>query len=328
MSKIFQMAKRKSKKSKTKFYVCVYIAAALLIAAMMFYVTLPNVSRLKGSTRIIRMVKNLEDTKYLEITYNVGEKNSNFTPLKKVSRHMINAILVAEDIEFYSHKGFNFREIEDSIKKNLEKGKLVRGASTITQQLMKNLYLTGEKTFFRKFKEAILTLKAEHYLSKDRILELYVNVVEWGYGVYGIKMAAKRYFNKLPKNLSPREAAYLAILLPNPRKYSQSKKGSKLEDYLTKKQNTVIWWMQKAGHLDVGEASSKPIQPAPKKNYSVMKIMEKKADKKSKPALSKPKPAKKAASKKEDAELLDTIEAFHPEDVFKETESFKAPADE
>ena len=138
---------------------------------------------------------------------------------------------------------------------------------------MKNIYLSGEKTLFRKLSEAALTFKAELTLSKDRILELYLNVIEWGWGIYGAKMAAAAYFKKSPSELSPMESAYLAAIIPAPRRYGQAKKGSDLEKYVEKRRNTILWWMGKAGYLDLKDEKTADKKDAGAKE--IISIMEK-----------------------------------------------------
>ncbi len=139
-----------------------------------------------------------------------------WVPLDKISKDLIEAVLIAEDDRFYQHKGFDFTEIKTSMLKNIQAGKWVRGGSTISQQLAKNLYLSPDKTLKRKFDEMIITWKLENHLSKVRILELYMNVVDWGEGRFGAEAAAQFYFNKPASKVSPREAASLAARLPNP----------------------------------------------------------------------------------------------------------------
>jgi len=129
------------------------------------------------------------------------------------------AIIIAEDDKFWSHKGFDLDAIQKALEKDLEKGKFKFGGSTISQQLVKNLYLTPSKNPLRKAKEAIITWRLEKAINKRRILELYLNVVEWGEGIFGIEVAAQHYYSKPASALSPQEAARLAAVLPNPRRY-------------------------------------------------------------------------------------------------------------
>ena len=139
-----------------------------------------------------------------------------WVPGSRISRNLKHAVVVAEDIEFFSHDGFSRRELRAALEKALEERTVPRGASTITQQLAKNLWLSPSRNPLRKGKEALLTWQLERALSKRRILELYLNVVEFGPGVYGAGAASQRYFGKAPADLDESEAAQLAAALPNP----------------------------------------------------------------------------------------------------------------
>jgi len=141
-----------------------------------------------------------------------------WTPYNKISSNLKEAVLAAEDDEFFEHKGFNVDAIKKAAIYDWKKKKFARGASTITQQLARNLYLTPSKNPVRKLKELMISLKLERELSKQRILELYLNVVEWGKGIYGCEAAARYYFKKSAASLNVSEAAYLASILPSPRK--------------------------------------------------------------------------------------------------------------
>ncbi len=137
-------------------------------------------------------------------------------PLSRLPHSVGEAVVVAEDGTFYEHGGFDWYEVGQSIERNFEEHRLARGGSTITQQLAKNLFLSTSKDPVRKVKEAILTLLLEHDLSKDRILELYLNNIEWGPGIFGIESAARTYFSKSAADLSPDEAFRLAAVIPSP----------------------------------------------------------------------------------------------------------------
>ena len=136
--------------------------------------------------------------------------------LSRISPNLRRAVIVAEDSTFWEHHGFDWQGIRVAIDKNIDRGRLSAGGSTINQQLAKNLYLSPEKSFTRKLQEAILTCRLEMNLSKERILELYLNVVEWGKGVYGAEAAARRYFGVSASALTKSQAATLAAMLPDP----------------------------------------------------------------------------------------------------------------
>ncbi len=142
-----------------------------------------------------------------------------WVPLSEIAPALQHAVIVSEDASFYFHDGFDWDGIKEAALRNVETGKLARGGSTLTQQLAKNLYLSSHKTLLRKANEALITYALERDLSKKRILELYLNVVEWGKGVYGAEAAARHHFGKHAADLTEEEAALLAAMLPSPRTY-------------------------------------------------------------------------------------------------------------
>lgn len=146
------------------------------------------------------------------------EIDHKWVSMSKISPNVIKAVLIAEDDGFWNHDGFDVKGMENAIERSLKKG-TVAGGSTISQQLSKNLYLSPSKNPVRKIKEAIITWRIENTLSKRRILEIYLNVAEWGDGIFGIEAAARHYYGKSAKRLTGREAARLAAVLPNPIKY-------------------------------------------------------------------------------------------------------------
>jgi hypothetical protein len=148
-----------------------------------------------------------------------GPGTAAWTFLEDISPFFVHAVLAHEDAGFFSHHGFSPHHIRDALVKNLKEGRYVVGASTITMQLVKNVFLHREKTLARKIQEVLLTWWIERVMEKRDILELYLNVIEYGPSVYGIRNAAKHYFNRLPSQLSPAESVYLATILPNPKRY-------------------------------------------------------------------------------------------------------------
>lgn len=143
-----------------------------------------------------------------------------WVPLGRISPYVVKAVIIAEDDKFWRHEGFDYDAIQKAIEKDLKQKKFKVGGSTISQQLAKNLFLTPSRNPVRKIREAIYTWRMEENLSKKRILELYLNVAEWGEGIFGIEMAARHHFGKTASALSAMEAARLAAVLPNPRLYS------------------------------------------------------------------------------------------------------------
>ncbi|MCY1068545.1 transglycosylase domain-containing protein [Nannocystis sp. RBIL2] len=151
-----------------------------------------------------------------ERSVDVSEGSSDYTPLDQISPYMLAAVMTTEDGGFWKHKGFITSQFRAALRSNLEAGRVRLGASTITMQMVKNVLLSHERTLSRKMQEVFLTWYVEQSLSKNRILELYLNVIEFGPGVYGITRAASHYFAKAPVDLTPPEAAYLALMLPSP----------------------------------------------------------------------------------------------------------------
>ncbi|MCB1938781.1 MAG: monofunctional biosynthetic peptidoglycan transglycosylase [Rhodocyclaceae bacterium] len=144
-----------------------------------------------------------------------------WVPYARISRHLKQAVVAAEDDRFVDHDGFDWEGIQTALEKNQRRGRAVAGGSTISQQLAKNLFLSPERSYFRKAQEAIITLMIELTWSKRRILEVYLNVVEWGRGVFGAEAAARHYYGIPAAALNAEQAARLAVMLPNPRRYEK-----------------------------------------------------------------------------------------------------------
>ncbi len=140
---------------------------------------------------------------------------------EKISIHLKRAVIASEDAKFLEHEGFDWEGIQKAYEKNLKKGKIVAGGSTISQQLAKNLFLSTKRTPWRKAQEAVITLMLEKILSKRRILEIYLNVIEWGNGVFGAEAAARHYYRTSASKLGVAQAARLAAMIPNPRFYDK-----------------------------------------------------------------------------------------------------------
>ena len=151
-----------------------------------------------------------------------------WVPLSRISPNLRKAVIVAEDPNFYHHKGLDFFAIKLAFRRNWEERDLGVGASTITQQLVKNLYLSSSRNPFRKYREAILALRLERCVKKNRILEIYLNVIEWGESTYGIEAASRRYYGKSAASLSRSESALLAAMIPNPKVYNPLNKNRAL----------------------------------------------------------------------------------------------------
>jgi hypothetical protein len=185
----------------------------------------------------------------------MGPGSESWVDLEAVDEHMTHALVTCEDGAFYSHKGISGFAIKRAVKKNIKKGYFAYGASTITMQLVKNLFLSRDKTISRKLQEMILTWWIENSLDKDQIMELYLNVVEFGPAIYGIRNAALRYFGKHPSQLTVLECAFLAKMLPNPvSRYRYYQKGrSGLDPTWRKVLERVVGKMHERGYLDDSE---------------------------------------------------------------------------
>jgi monofunctional glycosyltransferase len=154
-----------------------------------------------------------------------------WVPYERISQHLKRAIIVAEDDKFIDHEGFDWEAIQKAFEQNLKQGRVVRGGSTISQQLAKNLFLSDSRTPWRKLQEAAITLMLEQTMDKRRILEIYLNVIEWGNGVFGAEAAARHYFGVSANQLSAEQAARLAAMVPNPRFYDRNRSSPWLARY-------------------------------------------------------------------------------------------------
>ena len=170
------------------------------------------------------------ETRFMEIRLaELRQKNpqaqlkQQWVPYERISPHLKRAIIAAEDAKFVDHEGFDWEGMQKAIEKNQKRGRTVAGGSTISQQLAKNLFLTPTKSYFRKVEEAIITLMLEGLWSKRRIFEVYLNVIEWGNGVFGAEAAARHYYNTSAAQLGPEQAARLAGMVPNPRYYDRNR---------------------------------------------------------------------------------------------------------
>ncbi len=166
-----------------------------------------------------------------------------WVPYERVSNHLKRAIIASEDANFADHQGVDWQALQMAYEKNAKKGRVVRGGSTITQQLAKNLFLSGQRSYLRKAQEMVITYMLEAVMDKRRIFEIYLNVAEWGDGVFGCEAAARKYFGKPAARLTQAEAARLAVLLPNPRVYGRRINS----DYLNRRTALILVRMNAAG---------------------------------------------------------------------------------
>lgn len=171
-----------------------------------------------------------------------------FIPLAEISPYLIKAVIFAEDGGFYYHQGIDWNAIYLSFKDNFARGKIVRGGSTITMQLSKNLFLYPKKSFFRKAVELCLAWRLDRQLSKDRIIELYLNLIEWAPGVYGAERGAQYYFNKSARELDEQESALMAAIIMAPKSYQRGR----VNPFFVKKANWVLYYLL-TGEIAVSE---------------------------------------------------------------------------
>lgn len=208
--------------AKSFFKLVFFTALFLFCAYRLLIIDLPDVDFLKNSepqfSRYMIHDKNLDSS---------SSKSINYVPIHKVSPYVIKAILTAEDDRFFEHGGFDWKQIREALLYNIKKKSYAHGASTITQQLARNLFLGKKKSLLRKVRESILTYQLESHLSKKRILELYLNFAEFGPGIYGISAASRYHFQTDAKRVSPSQAALLAAVLPNPKVLGKRPYGSR-----------------------------------------------------------------------------------------------------
>ena len=175
------------------------------------------------------------------VDYVMQAKAPNYwVSLNQISSFAKWAIILSEDWAFYQHQGLDFLQLQNAIETSVKEKRLVRGASTISQQVVKNVFLSSKRSMIRKLHEVILTRKMEQQVPKQRILETYFNIVELGPKVYGVKNASYYYFKKHPSALNPRESAFIAMLLPSPKKYSESFRRKKLSPFVKKRIRDIL----------------------------------------------------------------------------------------
>ncbi len=183
--------------------------------------TTPNAADIKGCLQ----------TSLYQVWLCEGNENPNYRRLAEISPYLKNLVLISEDASFYGHNGFDWAELKNSFERNLAAGRAARGGSTITQQLAKNVFLNSDKTLLRKAREALLTVQIETILTKDKIFEKYLNVIEFAPNIYGAEAAAHFYFRKSAQSLNLLEAAYLTHLIPNPKIYYRTFLKSELTPF-------------------------------------------------------------------------------------------------
>ena len=238
----------------------ILLALVIILAAWVAWeaITFPDVEELRD--------ENPETTAFMEHRRRelrrAGKDDDlqyRFVPYDRISRHLRRGVLVSEDNSFYEHEGVDVEGMKEAMRRNWEERRLTAGGSTITQQLAKNLYLSPSRNPVRKLKEFLIARSMERNLSKKRILELYLNVVEMGERVYGAEAAARHYFGKSAAGLTPSQAALLAGSLPNPRVMNPADPNSRLRA----RQRIILSRMERWGHLAEEEVLTERKPDAP-----------------------------------------------------------------
>jgi monofunctional biosynthetic peptidoglycan transglycosylase len=236
------------------------VLAALLLWLAWEWFTFPDVKALKAKPPKTTAFMELRK-KQLRAQGKSDAIEYKWVPYSRISSNLRRAVLVAEDNAFYEHKGADVEAMKEAFQRNWKRGKLTHGGSTITQQLAKNLYLSPSRNPLRKLKEYLIARALEKHLTKKRILEIYLNVVEMGERVYGAEAAARHYFHKSARSLSPSQAALLAGCLPNPRLMNPGSPNKRLRW----RQNMILSRMRRWGHVFENEVlkEKKPQAPDP-----------------------------------------------------------------
>jgi monofunctional biosynthetic peptidoglycan transglycosylase len=217
-----------------RLFLWLIVVPILIVLALQLYFFLQIgwwVNHNPGSTSFMRQQLSLLREKNPD-----AELKHKWVPYNRISNNLKRAIIAAEDSNFSGHEGVDWEALEKAYEKNIRKGKVVAGGSTITQQLAKNLFLSGDRSYVRKGQEVVITYMLEFWMDKERIFEIYLNVVEWGNGVFGAEAAAQHYYGVSAAQLGASQAARLAVMLPNPRYYDKNR-GS---GYLARRTGLIL----------------------------------------------------------------------------------------
>jgi monofunctional glycosyltransferase len=238
----------------------VIASVAFVWAGYAFFTSeFPDVTVLKTQYPLVRYIGKKEPP----VVVLQKSRPASWVSLSEVSRVAVGAIIVSEDWAFYQHQGYDANQIKEAIKEDIEEGKFARGASTITQQVVKNVFLERDKNLWRKVKELYLAVRLEQTVGKRKILETYLNVAEWGEGIFGINAASRHYFSKHPSQLTAKEGAFLAMLLPSPKRYSQSFRRKELTSYAKSTIRSILGKMAQARYLTEEEKEVEASAPLP-----------------------------------------------------------------
>jgi monofunctional biosynthetic peptidoglycan transglycosylase len=256
--------RKSTKQSRSRLKAFLIIGLCLLVGAVLFFwlLALPDVSSLRTTNPTVTALMETRQDQAKAKGHTVG-RHWTWVPLSRISPSLRQAVVASEDSSFFTHEGFDWEGIKKAAQYNLEAGEFKRGGSTITQQLAKNLYLSSERSLLRKAREALITRSLEQHLTKERILELYLNVAEWGQGTYGAEAAARHHFKKPAHDLTPDEAAWLAAILPAPRRYDPLRKTT----FLTRRHNRILKWITRGSpqppRLESAPKSEPDSEPEP-----------------------------------------------------------------
>jgi monofunctional biosynthetic peptidoglycan transglycosylase len=253
------------KRASTMWRAVVGLLAIGFATAAYIYLTVPDV-------RILR-TQNPQTTAFIELRAEQAQARGEparrvqrWVPYGRISPHLKRAVLVAEDSAFWQHDGVDYQQLKESLETNLERMEFARGASTITQQLAKNLYLSPTKNPLRKLSELMIARRLEAELSKQRILELYLNVIEWGNGIYGAEAASRTYFGKAAAELTATEAALLAAAIPNTRIFDPGLPSARLrrrQEMVLRRMGNVTPPPVVADPAPAGDALPEVVPPPP-----------------------------------------------------------------
>jgi len=225
----------------------------LFVWALVFYYSLPEVGYLKRHNPKTTALIELRKAQAKERGRRLRARQR-WVSFRKIPKLLKQSIRISEDASFYRHSGIDYQELKESLKKDIQQGKLVRGGSTITQQLAKNLFLTTNKSFLRKIKEYFIARRLERHLSKNRIFHLYLNIIEFGRGIFGVQAAARHYFGRDVSRLTLEQMIRLTAVIPKPLKVSPQSNSRWLKwkcrwilhkllkyKYITKEQYLAVW---------------------------------------------------------------------------------------
>ena len=235
----------------------------LVIGSLLFVLAISYIGYILLTLPDVESLKSHNPTITALMEQRAHETHRKLLPLRKwtsfnsVSPHLRNAVLIAEDSAFFQHSGYDLEQMKESAKRNWREKRFARGASTITQQLAKNLYLSTSRNPLRKVREFFIAQEMERRLTKQRIFEIYLNVIEWGDRIYGVQPAVETYFGKSPSEVLPEEAAILAAMIPNPRRYTPARNLK----YLEKRKAEILSRLSRYKYLEKDEYDAARLRP-------------------------------------------------------------------